>query len=133
MSLGILIDSCMFIDHLRTKNKENSSLAKVLRVDTGFFISTVVEYEVELGITPAHREQWNSLFEDITVVPFDSSMALLACEIKHQLKSEGKQIELADLFIAATAVAKGLSLATRNHKHFGQIDGLTLFVPEEQP
>jgi tRNA(fMet)-specific endonuclease VapC len=43
-----------------------------------------------------------------------------------QLKQKRKQIDLADLFIAATAVAYELSLATLNRKHFDRIDTLTI-------
>jgi len=126
MSLGILIDSCLFIDHLRAKDKTNTPLARVLRLYTGHFISTVIEYEIEVGMTEAHRELWNNISEGLTVVPFDSTMALAACDIKHGLRAKGVQIELADLFIAATAIAYDLPLATLNHKHFEQIDGLKL-------
>jgi len=126
MSTGIFIDSCMFIDHLRAKDKANTPLAKVLRQYTEYFISTVVEYEVEVGMTGAHRELWNAIFENLTVVPFGSSAVQAACQIKRLLKAKGKQIELADLFIAATAMASGLPVATLNRKHFELIDGLKL-------
>ena len=131
MSTGISIDSSMFIDHMRAKDKAKTSLAKVLRLYAEYFISTVVEYEVEVGMTESYRELWNDLLESMTVVPFDSSMVVAACDIKHQLKTQGIQIELADLFIAATAMEKGLPLATLNHRHFKQIEGLKLFYPEQ--
>jgi len=120
MSAGISIDSSLFIDHMRAKDKTNTPLAKVLRLNTEHFISTVVEYEIEVGMAESHRELWNSILEYLTVVPFDSSMALAACKIRHRLKTRGKQIELADLFIAATAIANGLPVATLNHKHFNR-------------
>jgi len=37
------------------------------------------------------------------------------------------------LFIAATAIANGLPLATLNRKHFDPIEGLKLFYPEQYP
>jgi tRNA(fMet)-specific endonuclease VapC len=42
------------------------------------------------------------------------------------LKRKRKQIDIADLFIAATAVTNKMSLATLNRKHFDRIDTLTL-------
>ena len=83
-------------------------------------------------MTAFHRELWNSILEDLTVVPFTSPMALLACEIKRRLKAKNKQIELADLFIAATAMAYDLPLATLNRKHFEPIEGLKLLLPEQK-
>jgi predicted nucleic acid-binding protein len=114
---------------MRTKDKTNTPLAKVLRLSTGLFISTVVEYEVEFGMTPIHQELWNGFRKRLEIFPFDSSMALMACRIKHGLRKKGTQIEVADLFIAATAVVNDLPLATLNRKHFEQIDGLRLLLP----
>ena len=129
MSSGILIDSCLFIDHMRTKDKTNTHLAKIQRLSADLYISTVVEYEVELGMTALHRELWNSISEDLTILSFDSQMALMACEIKHGLKKKGIQTDVADLFVAATAIVQELPLATLNRKHFEQIDGLRLLLP----
>ena len=131
MSSGILIDSSLFIDHMRAKDKKNTFLADVLRRGSVLFISTVVEYEVELGMTPLHIEQWSIIRRRLKILPFESLMALTACRIKNELKAKGKQIDLADLFIAATAIANGLPLATLNRKHFDNIDGLKLIVPQQ--
>jgi len=131
MSLGIFVDSNLIIDHMRAKDKANTLLADMLRQDNDIFISTVVEYEVELGMTASHRTLWSSILEELTIFPFTSEMALMACKVKHELKAKGKQIDLADLFIAATAIANGLPLATLNHKHFDSIDGLKLIIPQQ--
>ena len=126
MSLGIFIDSCVIINHLRAKDKANTPLAGVLHQYTEIFLSTVVEYEIEVGMTEFHRELWNSIRKRLKVCPFETVAVLAACKIKHGLRAKGIQIELADLFIAATAIAYDLPLATLNHKHFEQIDGLKL-------
>jgi predicted nucleic acid-binding protein len=118
---------------MRAKDKTSTFLTKVLQQFVEPSISTVVLYEVELGTTRFHRELWDNLLGELTVIPFRDAMALVACEIKHQLKKQGNQIELADLFIAATAIANGLPLATLNRKHFDQIEGLKLFYPELVP
>ncbi|GAA4461482.1 hypothetical protein GCM10023189_37000 [Nibrella saemangeumensis] len=49
-----------------------------------------------------------------------------AVHINGLLKKKRKQIDLADLFIAATAVAHNLPIATLNKKHFERIDILQL-------
>ena len=130
MSSGILIDSSLFIEHMRAKDKKNTFLADILRHDSMLFISAVVEYEVELGMTPRHIEQWSTIRRRLKILPFESSKALMACKVKHELKAKGKHIDLADLFIAATAIVNGLPLATLNRKHFDNIDGLRLLLPQ---
>jgi predicted nucleic acid-binding protein len=115
---------------MRAKDKTSTLLANILSQFAEPSISTVVQYEVEVGVTILHRDLWNSIFETLTVIPFRSPVALAACKIKNQLKAKGVQIDLADLFIAATAVVHHLPLATSNRKHFEKIDGLELFYPE---
>jgi len=132
MSPGILIDSCLFIAHMRAKDKKNTFLADLLRHGTVLFISTVIEYEIELGMIPFHQEQWNNIRRRLKILPFESPMALTACKVKHELKTKGAQIDIADLFIAATAIANGLPLATLNRKHFDSIDGLKLILPQQE-
>jgi predicted nucleic acid-binding protein len=46
--------------------------------------------------------------------------------INGALKRKRKQIDLADLFIAATAVTHHLPLATLNKKHSDRVDTLQL-------
>jgi len=130
MSSGILIDSSLFIEHMRAKDKKNTFLADILRRGSMLFISTVIEYEVELGMPPLHLGQWNTIRRRLKILPFESSNALTACEVKLELKAKGKQIDLADLFIAATAIVSGLPLATLNSKHFDNISGLKLILPK---
>jgi tRNA(fMet)-specific endonuclease VapC len=81
-------------------------------------IPTIVEYEIEPGMTFLHRGLWNNIRKRLRILAFESPMVLMACKIKHDLKTKGIQIELADLFIASTAIASDLPLATLNHKHF---------------
>ena len=62
----------------------------------------------------------------ITVLPLDEASVDTAVSINKMLKRKRKQIDIADLFIAATAVANKMSLATLNRKHFDRIDTLIL-------
>jgi tRNA(fMet)-specific endonuclease VapC len=49
-----------------------------------------------------------------------------AVEVNQALKRKRKQIDIADLFIAASAIANKLPIATLNRKHFERIDDLEL-------
>ena len=69
---------------------------------------------------------WDNLLLKVEVLPFDKTASRIAVDINAELKRKRKQIEIADLFIAATAIANGLKLATLNKKHFDRIEALTL-------
>ncbi len=61
-------------------------------------------------------------------MPFDQTAAQAAVDINNALKRKRKQIDIADLFIAATAISNNMPLATLNAKHFDRIDGLTIIA-----
>jgi predicted nucleic acid-binding protein len=49
-----------------------------------------------------------------------------AVKIYKELRGANKLIDLADIFIVATCMAKGFEIVTLNTKHFSRIQGLTL-------
>lgn len=69
---------------------------------------------------------WNDFFEKMIILPFNTETALIAATIDNELKKISKQIDLADLFIAATAISANIPCATLNKKHFERIEKLQL-------
>jgi tRNA(fMet)-specific endonuclease VapC len=78
------------------------------------------------GATNNQREFWDSVFQNLTVIPSDTLAVDIAVEVNAVLKRKRKQIDFADLFIAASAIANKLPIATLNRKHFERIDDLEL-------
>jgi predicted nucleic acid-binding protein len=68
------------------------------------------------------------MFNNMTVLDFDSHCAEQAAKIYQDLKKRGLLIEPEDLLIAATALGKQMKLATSNVKHFDRVVGLALLV-----
>jgi predicted nucleic acid-binding protein len=64
--------------------------------------------------------------KNIKVLPFDLTVSNEAIGIYKLLKTQNQMIDLADLLIAATAIAHNLDLATLNLKHFSKIPNLHL-------
>ena len=123
-----MVDSTILIDYFRKTDKNNSRLVGHFRNYDELFISSVTEFEVINGATPAHLEFWNKMLTRFSILDFDSRAARQATEIVRQLKTKRKSIDKPDLFIAATAVVHGLTLDTANKKHFVHIDGLDLLI-----
>jgi predicted nucleic acid-binding protein len=95
-----------------------------VRKGYSFAVSAVTKYEIYAGATANQLAFWNNVFEAITVMPLDELSVDTAVTLNSILKKKRKQIDLADLFIAATAVAYNLPLATLNRKPFDRIDTL---------
>jgi len=121
-----MIDTTLLIDYFRKTDKSNSRLVQLSEQFDQLIISTVTEFEVYSGATDAQLTFWTELLSEVLVLPFDSQAAHIAVEIQRDLKKLRKTIEKADLFIAATAVANGLTLDTLNRKHFDKIKQLKL-------
>ncbi len=122
----VLLDTSILIDLFRKSEKANSRFVQLALEGYQFQISAITEYEVYSGATTIQLPFWDDLLHRVTVLPFDKNVVKLAVIINRQLKQRRKQIDLPDLFIAATALANNLRFATLNKKHFNRIDELSI-------
>ena len=122
----ILLDTSILIELFHKTDKTNSRFVKLAVEGFEFQISAITEYEIYSGATVSQLPFWNQLLKKLEVLAFDKEIVKHAVLLNNQLKQKRKQIALADLFIAATAVSNGLSLATLNKKHFERIDALKI-------
>jgi predicted nucleic acid-binding protein len=112
---------------MRAKDKSNTLYAKLALNKTPLFISTIVLFEVRAGLNESNQECLIGLLQKTVCLPFDIRTAEIAADLSRTLRSNRIQVESSDLFIAATAIAHDLPLATLNRKHFERIEGLVLF------
>ena len=122
----ILVDTSILIDYYRKTDKENSIWVSLVRQGYSFAVSAVSKYEIFSGANSNQLSFWENVFQSINVIPFDEFVVDTAVLLNSNLKKKRKQIDIADLFIAATAVAHNLPLTTLNKKHFERIDTLKL-------
>ena len=122
----VLADTSILIDLFRKSEKANAKFVQLALQGFQIQISAITQYEVYSGATVAQLPYWDNLLEKINVLPFDKDVVKQAVIINKQLKQKRKQIDLADLFIAATAIANNLPFATLNRKHFERIDSLDI-------
>jgi tRNA(fMet)-specific endonuclease VapC len=122
----VMVDTSILIDYYRKTDKANSVWIDLVRQGYTFALSAITKYEIYSGATQPQSDFWNSILQAIEVVPFDETAVDLAAEVNAELTRKRKQIELADLFIAATAIRSNLPLATLNRKHFDGIERLNI-------
>jgi len=122
----ILVDSSILIDYYRKTNKANAVWVSLIDKGYEFAISAITKYELYSGATQSQITFWDSILMAISVMPFDEGCVDTAVQINAVFKQKRKQIDLADLFIAATAMTNNLPITTLNKKHFERIDGLSV-------
>ena len=122
----IMVDTSILIDFYRKTNKNNTIWISLVRQEYEFAISTITKYEIYAGATQGQMEFWDKVLQAISILPFDEDCVGAAVNINTDLKRKRKLIDVADLFIAATAIANNLSFVTLNRKHFDRIDNLNI-------
>lgn len=123
-SREVVIDTSIFIDFLRAKNKTSTILYKIAD-NINICISSVTLYELLMGATNENkRVDVITLTKDLIALPFSENVATKAAEIYHELRKTNKMIEFRDIFIAATCIVNKAHLLTLNKKHFVRINGL---------
>jgi tRNA(fMet)-specific endonuclease VapC len=121
---GMVIDTGVFVDYLRKKDKSTTILA-TLPNDVSIFVSSVTVYELMMGATDIQKKKdVEILLSDIPVLPFTNEVSLKAAEIYHNLRRQNLLIEFRDIFIGATAIIFQLPIKTLNLKHFQRIESL---------
>ncbi len=90
-------------------------------------MSSITFFELQCGVkTERHVEDIDKLCKWIRIIPFDNEIADISSIIYQDLKRKNVLIEFRDIFIAATAIAENLCVATLNRKHFERIIDITL-------
>lgn len=122
----MVVDTSIFIDYLRAKNKTKTELYLIPDNST-LYVSAVTIYELYMGATnDEKRDDIRLLTDGLIILPFTKEIAIISSEIFHQLKKVNKLIEFRDIFIAATAKSNNMSVKTLNKKHFSIINDIEI-------
>jgi predicted nucleic acid-binding protein len=94
------------------------------------FTSAVCLEEIRFGcaIIPEGNLRWRRIhakvLHRVRTLVFDYRAALIAGDLRGQWKTAGTPVGYEDGLIAATARSHGLTLVTRNTRHFDHVTGL---------
>ena len=128
--MGSVIDSSVLIAAERGLLDFDVIIAE--SSESNVALSSITASELLHGVHRASRERYRprreafveQLLRQWPVLPFDSLAARVHARIWSNLASKGVTVGAHDLMIAATALANGYSLATRDKRSFPKIPGL---------
>lgn len=122
----MVVDSTIFIEHLRAKDKEKTTLSG-LPASAILYVSAVTVFELFCGAIDANKHrQVQTILQDVLILPVTAIIGEKAGEIFRDLRTKGLMIEISDILIAATALVNDLPVKTLNIRHFSRVQGLTL-------
>ncbi|TVQ38921.1 MAG: type II toxin-antitoxin system VapC family toxin [Wenzhouxiangella sp.] len=130
--MGVVVDTSVFIAFER-----NSQAVELdgLPADEDLFLSAVTVSELLVGVyradSPARRNRRLAFVEailaDFPVLPIDTEAARVHAQLHAAQLDAGLRSGAHDLLIAATALANGFSVLTRDVDDFQRVPGLTVY------
>lgn len=128
--MGLLIDATVFVDHERGRIDLVSRVGG--REDEAFFLSVITVSELLHGVHRAARPDQRArrsvfvegIIDRFPLLPVDLPTARVHAETAAELAAMGRMIGAHDLWLAAAALAHGLTLATANVRDFERVPGL---------
>ena len=116
--MTILTDSDILIEVSRGRDKRVvSRWLELGRSDALILFSAISAAELWAGARPREYAALEALFDALICVPADAAVGRLAGEYLRRYR-KSHTVELGDALIAASAVASGATLWTRNRKHY---------------
>ena len=133
--MGVLIDTSILIQYERGHLNLEPHLARGGEEEE-FFLSVVTASEllhgVHRAVPPEVRMKRSAfvegLLERFPLLPLDLATARVHAMVWAELARAGKMIGPNDLWIAATALAHGLTMVTANVREFDRVPGLIVEV-----
>ena len=123
------VDTCFLIDFQRERLRGEKGRAHRFlagRAQARLAVSMVAWGEYVAGFEDPGSSHLADLRRRLVRLEIDDEVAAAYARVFRQLKAAGRLIGANDLWIAATALACGLPLVSRNESEFGRIGGLTL-------
>lgn len=128
MEMRFLLDTNIFI-YIRQRRPEKVS-QRFRKLHPGEAAISIITYgELLYGAARSVRRadalaRLSALIDLLPILPLEERAAHTYSEIRAELESKGEMIGNNDLWIAAHALAAGLTLVTNNEKEFRRVRGL---------
>ncbi len=114
-------------------NKKSKSVTDKLK-ELSFFdvaISSITIAELQYGVSKSKRKSFNqnllsNFIKPFEILYFDENDSQTYGHIRAELEKKGEMIGAIDLFIAAQAISRSLTLVTNNEREFKRINNLKI-------
>jgi tRNA(fMet)-specific endonuclease VapC len=128
--VAVLIDTDLLIDLEKGNTAVERLLGEQERAISVITVSQLLHGVLRAqGATRVRRQAFvEHLLAGLQAIPITQPVARIHADIWSGLADRGEPIAAHDLWIAATAIAHGLGIATRNNSHFDRIPGLRVIT-----
>jgi predicted nucleic acid-binding protein len=124
---GLILETTFLIDLEREALRSQPGVAHAFLVaheDAPLFLTFVVVGELATGYPANGRPRWEQLLAPFHVLPCTPDVCWRYGQADRHLRSNGMLIGANDLWIAASGLAYGMPIVTRNDRHFRRVPDL---------
>jgi tRNA(fMet)-specific endonuclease VapC len=128
--VALLIDTDVLIELERDAGDVEARLGDEPRAISVITVSELLHgvHRADGARRVARRAFVEHVLAGLQAIPITEPVARVHAEIWADLAARGEAIGAHDLWIAATAIAHGLGVATRNTSHFQRVAGLRVIA-----
>ena len=131
MSFAYLLDTSVLSQPLKDQPLRGVQRRWTPERSSQLCTSAICQAELLRGLEMRQSEKLWRRYRDylegeVTILPFDAQVAGIYARLCAQLQITGSRRDMADLLIAAAAIAADLTLATLNARHFQNLGGLRM-------
>ena len=128
-----IIDTDILIDFLRNRNEVVTLVTQLEEKKTLLSTTTINAFELYYGVHKSKQftqtlQATKKLLDRLVILSLTPRSAQKAGHIYAELELKGQPIGLRDTFIAAIALTRRCSVATRNTEHFKKVKGLSVIT-----
>lgn len=127
MGRSLILETTFLIDLEREHHRGKPGAAVSLlesNSDARLYLPFIVAGELAAGVSLRDRSRWEEFLALLYVLPSTPDISWHYGQVFRHLQDNGRLIASNDLWIAATGLAHGMPVVTRNVEHFRRVSGL---------
>lgn len=126
MGRALILETTFLIDLEREHHRAAGAAVAFLEAndDARLYLPFVVAGELAAGVSLSNRGRWESFLAPFYILPATADVSWEYGRACRYLKDNGRLIGGNDFWIAATGLAYGMPVVTRNVEHYRRVPGL---------
>ena len=129
MGRALILETTFLVDLEREHHRGRPGAALAFleaNPDARLYLPFIAAGELAAGVSLAERDRWEAFVAPFYILESNLAVCWEYGRAFRYLQDQGRLIGGNDLWIAATALAYGMPVVTRNTTHYRRVPGLTV-------